>query len=201
MNFNNWKVKNKIILSIIMSFIMFVTMGVVAILATGKVYDDGIYIATNSMPSVETANAINTAASDYLLLQYQHVISEDKGVMANLEKNMVDKNSQIQQLIQTYSKELISSDEDKKLIDSVKQKWDSYMEVSSKVTSLSRDMKTEDAIKLMETQGVPSFNDAGNILDDLVALNQKLSKENTDNLSSTYSATKIGTIIFYVLVQ
>lgn len=121
MNFNNWKVKNKIILSIIMSFIMFVTMGVVAILATGKVYDDGIYIATNSMPSVETANAINTAASDYLLLQYQHVISEDKGVMANLEKNMVDKNSQIQQLIQTYSKELISSDEDKKLIDSVKQ--------------------------------------------------------------------------------
>lgn len=196
MNFNNWKVKNKIILSIVMSVIMFVTMGVVAILATGKVYDDGIYIATNSLPSVDTANAINTATSDYLAFQYQHVISEDQGQMANSEKNMVDKNSQIQQLIQTYSKDLISNDEDKKLIDSVKQKWDNYMDVSSKVTSLSRDMKTADAMKLMDSQGIQSFNDASKLLNDLVALNQRLSKENTDSLSSTYSATKIGTIIF-----
>lgn len=86
MNFNNWKVKNKIILSIVMSFVMFVIMGGVAILATGKVYDNGNYIATNSLPSVDTANAINTATSDYLALQYQHVILQDQGQMANLEK-------------------------------------------------------------------------------------------------------------------
>lgn len=196
MNFNNWKVKNKIILSIAMSCIMFLIMGIVAIFATGKVYEDGNYVATNSLPSVDTANAINTATSDYLSLQYQHVISEDKGQMASLEKNMVDKNSEIQQMIQTYSKDLVSNDEDKRLIEAVKQKWDNYMNVSSKVTSLSREMKTADAMKLMETDGAPSFNDASKLLNDLVKFNQKLSKESADNLSSTYSTTKIGTILF-----
>lgn len=114
MNFNNWRVRNKLILSMALSFIMFLSMGIVAIMSTGKVYDNGEYIAKNSLPSVDTAHAIDTATADYLSMQYQHIIADDKNQMASLEKSMADKNGQIQQLIQTYTKDLITNDEDKK---------------------------------------------------------------------------------------
>lgn len=196
MNFNNWTVKNKIILSIVLSFVMFLTMGITAILATGKVYNDGNYIVINSVPSIDVAHSIDTMTSDYLTFQYRHIISTDKNQMATLDKQMVDKNNEIQRLIERYRKDLISNDQDKQLIDNVKFKWDNYMAVSAKVTALSRDLKTDDAMKLMDEEGISNFNDASKALLDLVSLNQKLANDNGQSLNSIYNFTKTGTIIF-----
>lgn len=199
MNSSNWKIKNKIILSIVLSLIMFLTMGIVAITATGKVYENGDYIVSNSVPSIDVAHSLNTMTSDYLVLQYKHIISTDKNEMDNYEKMMVDNNGKIQELIQKYNKDLISNDQDKQLIDTVKQKWDNYINISNKVTALSKDLKTEDAMKLMNEQGTAYFNDASKTLLDLVSFNQKMATDNGNTLDKIYSTTKIGSILFLII--
>jgi methyl-accepting chemotaxis protein len=196
MNFNNWKIKNKIILSIVLSCVMFLAMGITAIIATGKVYSNGNYIFINTVPSIDVAHSIDTDAAQYVSLQYQHIISNDNNEMANLEKQMTDKNTQIQQLIERYSDNLVSDDTDKGLIANVKAQWDDYMKVSDQVTTFSRSLKTDAAMQLMKGQGTPDYNTCSQTLNDLVTFNQNLANDNGQSLTSVYNITKIGSIIF-----
>lgn len=196
MKFSTWKVRNKIVLSIVLSFIMFLAMGLTAIISTGKVFTNADYIVKNSISSIDTAHSINTMTSDYEILQYRHIISEDKNEMATLEKAMNDKNNEIQQLIQKYNKDLITNDEDRTLINTVKAKWDNFMNLSSKVIVLSKDLKTNDAMKLMSDEGNSEFNAASNALKALVSFNQKIASSNGKELTSTYDVTKTAVIIF-----
>lgn len=196
MKFNTWKVKNKIILSIVLSFVMFLAMGLTAIFSTGKVYTNADYIVKNSVNSIDVAHSINTLTSDYEILQYKHIISTDKNEMETLAKTMNDKNNEIQQLIQKYNKDLITNDQDRTLINTAKTRWNNYMNLSSKVIVLSRDLKINDAMKLMSDEGNTEFNAAATSLKDLVSFNQKIASSNGKELTSTYDVTKTAVIIF-----
>lgn len=191
MNFSSWRVKSKIILSIVLSFIMFLSMGIIAILVTGKVYKDGSYIVSNSVPSMDTAHSIDTATSDYLALQYAHIISTDKNEMANLEKKMADKNAQIQQLIQKYNKDLISNDTDKTLISNVKLQWDDYMKISDQVITLSKELKTEDALRLMNGQATSVYSTSNKTLNDLVSFNEKFVNDNGQSIQDKHQDSQV----------
>ncbi|MBV7276621.1 methyl-accepting chemotaxis protein [Clostridium sp. PL3] len=199
MDFKKWRIRNKLIFSIVLSFVMFIIMGAFAIIQAGKIFSNGDYIATNTVDSVDTAHSIDTLESDYVVDQYKHIITEDKDQMAALEKSMTAKNDQIQQLIQKYTAELITNDEDRKIISDVKQEWSDYLTISGKVIVLSRDLKTAESMKLMDEQGTPAVNKVGDSLKSLVQFNQKFSKDSETKLKQDYSNVKLITTIFLIV--
>jgi len=148
---------------------MLVAVVVVALMAQGKLNEASTEITTNWLPSVEKVNQLNTATSDYRVLELKHVLNTDDAKMAAIEKEMADKDAEINKLRKEYEP-LISSPEEKKLYDSFVADHDVYMKAHNGIIEVSRRNDTEQALKLLNEID-PTFVRFSETLDKLVVLN------------------------------
>ncbi|WP_252231673.1 methyl-accepting chemotaxis protein [Clostridium sp. ZBS15] len=192
-------IKNKLIFLVTIFVITIISMGIYSVRTLDVVNQKSTVIAQEWVPAIIYSEELNTMTSDFRLLEYDHIIATSPETMQEKEKAMEQKNAEIQKKLDLYS-ETIGTEDDKVLFNSIKEEWNKYLELNKQVITLSRELKTEEVMNIMNNESKEAFDKASSALVKLADLNVKMSEQESLNGDKQYSATvKINIIIIVIL--
>ncbi|MBZ9636496.1 methyl-accepting chemotaxis protein [Clostridium sp. FP1] len=196
---NKLTIRNKLILIFTFILIVLVAMGVYSVKIIKAVNDRSTIITTENIPGIQQSGNINTMTSDYRILEFDHIISVSNENMSNIEKSMDEKSNEINKSFSEYGK-TITTDDDREMYNAINSQWTKYLELHKKVIELSRKLKTEEAIKIMNNEGKQAFDAASNELIKLVEYNNKDAKQTSDEGDIAYGKAR-NTFIVIILIS
>ncbi|MCW6108518.1 methyl-accepting chemotaxis protein, partial [Clostridium sporogenes] len=129
-------------------------------------------------PFIIYSEELNTITSDFRILEYDHIISTNAEMMKEKEKEMEEKSKEVEKYLVLYKKG-VNSKEDKELLNTVEKEWNKYLQSNKRVIALSKQLKTEEAMKIMRGESKESFDNASSSLLKLAQYN----KSKTENIS------------------
>lgn len=187
-------IKSKLIFLVAVLVLALISLGIYSVNNLNKVNNQSTIIANNWITGIKTSENINTMTSDFRILEYEHIISTDDSFMAGKEKEMANKSKEIADQLGSYEKSFYN-DEDKTLFNGVKQSWTNYLEIHNKVIALSRSLKTDEAMQLMNGEAKKYFDTASDSLLKLVAFNNQMADKANEAGNKIYIQSKVITII------
>ncbi|NRT75431.1 methyl-accepting chemotaxis protein [Clostridium beijerinckii] len=193
-------IKGKLVSLISMLIISMVLLSLYSINNLNVINTVSANMSTELIPGLIHSGNINTMTSDFRIMEYEHIISTDKNEMAQKEKDMEAKNSEIQSNIQQYEKTFFD-DKDRQLFEIAKNDWNQYLKVHEKVISLSRDLRTDEAMEIMNGEAKEYFSSASQSLTELSRYNQEMGETFSKQGSDIYQKVKnISIIIISILI-
>ncbi|WP_459479675.1 methyl-accepting chemotaxis protein [Clostridium saccharoperbutylacetonicum] len=192
-------IKSKLILLTAMLIISMISLGVYSINNLNIVNQISTDMSVQLIPSIIQSGSINTMTSDYRILEYEHIISTDPSDMNKKEKEMEDKNKEIQDIISVYEKSFFD-DKDKKLFEDAKNNWNEYLKIHEKVITLSRGLKTDEAMKIMNGDGKKYFDTASESLVNLAEYNKEVADNFSKNGDDKYVQVRNVTVIIIIVL-
>lgn len=187
-------IKSKLIILVSMLIGALIFMGIFSILNFENVNNKSMFISEVLIPGIILSEEINTMTSDFRILNYEHIISQDGLMMDEKEVEMDKKQAEIEKKISLYG-DLPADDKDKALYENVKNYWSEYIELHKKSVTLSRDLKTEEAMTVMSGDSKVVFDTLSNSLLELVDYNKNLSKAANDEINNVLKRTKTISIL------
>ncbi|GAA0063616.1 methyl-accepting chemotaxis protein [Clostridium sp. CTA-1] len=128
------------------------------------------------VPSIIYSEELNTMTSDFRILEYDHIISTNAEMMNEKEKEMEEKSKEIEKYLVLYKKG-VNSKEDEELFNTVEKEWNKYLQSNKRVIVLSRQLKTEEAMKIMRGESKEYFDNASSSLLKLAQFNKSKTEE------------------------
>ncbi|MCY6483104.1 methyl-accepting chemotaxis protein [Clostridium aestuarii] len=184
-------IKKKISIAFVILVAIIIGVGLYSNRILKMVNNQSTIIAETWIPKIQYSEDINTMTSDFRILEYEHIISTSKNEMDKKESQMKEKNLKIQEYLNEYEK-IINSEEDRNLFNTVKQEWQKYIELNTSMISLSRELKTQEAMKIMNNKSKEAFDTASDAALKLVDFNaNKSEKLSQDGDRAYYYAKKI----------
>jgi len=187
-------IKSKLITLISLLIFSMIFLGIYSINNLNKVNQVSTDIETDLVPGIIDSENINTMTSDFRILEYEHIIATDNDTMAQKEKAMEEKNNQIKQAMLLYEKSFYNS-EDKKIYESFKSDWNEYLKLHEKVIIFSRELNTDEAMKIMNGDSKKLFDTASASLLNLVEFNNKMTADFSKQGDEAYIKVKYVSII------
>jgi methyl-accepting chemotaxis protein len=174
--FLNLKIARKLLLSSSAILLITAMLGLFSISqlhALNTSIDD---VVSNWMPSAILSSSINTDASDFRILELQHVYSNDDATMATIDGKIAALGGVIEAKRTDYVK-LIASAEEKNLFDKFSNEWNIYLSENKKLLELSRNKQTAEAVVLANGLSEKAYAAASNALLKIVELNSAGGKQ------------------------
>jgi methyl-accepting chemotaxis protein len=175
----NLTVAMKLALGFGIVLVVMTIMGLLALYQMDKVNQQSTDMAKNWMPSIKVVEEINTDTSDYRIAELQHVVAEKPEEMKQAEQDMAKVMKTMNDDRAEYEK-LISSPEEKAGYEAFVKKFDAYMAIHEQMIPLSRELKTKEAMALMNGESQKLFDAFSADLLRLVDLNVKGGNDASD---------------------
>jgi len=200
--FKTMQLRTKLAVGFGLLILLTASTGGFAILQMGKVNEASTEITVNWMPSIRYIQSMNTKTSDFRIAELMHVISENSTQLDDLEKQMSDIKASLLKDRDAYAK-LISSEEERALYDSFANQFDAYMDANARMIPLSRAMRTEEAMAIMNGESRSLFDAYSATLEKLVELNIAGGNAASENGDVMYAQARnwiIGAILIAALL-
>ncbi len=152
--------------------VLMLFMGGAALNGMSYINQQSTDMARNWMPSIRVAEEINTNTSDFRIAEMTHVISEKPEEMQAAEKDMAALLEVMNKNRIEYEK-LISSPEEKAGYDNFVKLWNEYLELHERILGLSRQLKTKEAMAIMNGPSRQHFDELSAQMLKLVEVNVK----------------------------
>lgn len=182
-------IKKRIGIAFVLLVAIIVAVGIYSNTTLKMVNDQSTIIAGTWIPKIQYSEEVNTMTSDFRILEYEHIISISKEVMDRKEAEMTEKNKKIQECLNEYEKS-IYNEEDKELFNTVKTEWQKYLELNKNMLTLSRQLKTTEAMQIMNDQSKQAFDTASEAALKLVKFNEEKAKKSSEDGDRTYAYAK-----------
>lgn len=177
-------------------------LGALSVYSLQTVNEKSVEISSLWIPRIKEADDINTMASDYRAMQYNHLVSmrsEDKAAaeksLGEMKKNLDDKFDEF---------EKISRPERQDAIRAARQEWNTYMRESSEIIRpLSRANKMEEGSIAMRGDVKMKFDQINDKITELGDTAIKAANQASAEGNETYNSTSkilIGVIIIALMV-
>ena len=164
--------------------LLIATLGAVAITKMGAIDDRTTEITTNWMPSIDTVHKLNTATSDFRVLQSQHILTTDIAQMREVEKQLELVQAELVTLRADYEA-LISSEQERSLYATFARSFDLYLDSAKRTLDFSRRNENEAATRaLIDSKTL--FDEFSTELNALVALNVQGGETASEDAHATY---------------
>ena len=119
---------------------------------------------------------------------YAHIISSDPAEMSAIEKELTAFEARLKEFLDQYRQTVLVAKE-KELLTKIDPLWLAYKTVSAKILPLSRAVKNEEAMTLMNADGKTAFQGINAVLTELVAVNVQVAKESYEKSGGVYAAS------------
>ncbi len=190
----NLKIGRKLFLLSAVLMLCLIISGISSIILMNQINTSTTTISNNWLPSVIVSEEINTKTSDYRILELEHIITQDSQSIKEYDEKVVAMRKEINDKIEEYGN-LITDDNDQKLITEIKTKWSEYISVSDQVLALSRKNETEDAMKLMQSESLTIFNDVSSDCLQLAEFNKDGSFTESENSHKKFMLSLVITLL------
>lgn len=153
----NLKIRTKLIMLVAFLLVGIISVGIVSMLFMTTINDSTTEIAKNYMPSAVLAEQINTLVSDTRVREYKHIVSTDQQEMNRVNQELEDCITTFDRLYSEYY-DMISSDNEKVLVERIRAEWDAYISEGDSMIALSAENNTAAAMAAMSGEHLDSFN-------------------------------------------
>ena len=169
--------------------VLMLALGLISLRQMNVMNQQSTDMAQNWMPSIRTTEEINTATSDFRIQELIHVVSETPAEMKVAEEKMATILDQINNDRAAYEK-LISSPEEKAVYDLFSRQYDEYLKLHDQMIPLSAELRTKEAMEILNGPSKQLFDDASANLLKLVQLNNKGGEAAAATASAVYTQAK-----------
>ncbi|MBF7066637.1 MCP four helix bundle domain-containing protein, partial [Aliarcobacter butzleri] len=194
----NLKVSKKLFTGFGIIVGLVIMLGILSTQKMSTVNEQSTIITENWLPSVVITNKINTATSDYRILEYDHILSKTDEEMKDNEAKMKELLDVMKKDLEKYEK-LISSENEKAIYADFSKEFSKYLKMHDDLIAVSRENRTEDALKLIRESAVVYDSFSATLLK-LVNLNLKGAQDASANGDEIYSNAKILLITIISIV-
>ncbi len=181
----NLKIKSKLFAVVVLMLVFMLVLSGVSIGLMSAMNHSVAVIATNSLPSVAVAEDLNASMAKYRIEEYNHILSASQKELTAVETTMVTLKRNIDDLFSAYA-DLISNEKDAWLIEQVHANWEQYLKDGETVLKLSRLNKPDDAIKMMQSTSLGTFNKLSQSISDVVEANKADSQNESQQAGKLY---------------
>ena len=132
-------------------------LGIFALVQMQQINSKATFIATNWLPAMDAAGAINTATSDFRNAELGHATATDPAIAAKWAK-IVDEH--VLELADDRKKyvSLIVDAEEQALYDDYSKKFEAYLDTHKRAYALSNSNQKEAALKIFNEEGTDQFD-------------------------------------------
>ncbi|HWK95449.1 MAG TPA: methyl-accepting chemotaxis protein [Pseudolabrys sp.] len=146
---------------------------------------DTVEISSNWLPSVDAVRDVAYSAARYRNSLGMHILSTDEKVMADVEKQIDDRRSQVGAAVATYSK-LISSPEERAGYDRFAAVWAEHEKLTPEILKLSRVNNNEAARDIYMGRQSQFYSQSTEYLNQLIQLNNDGAANATQRAEATF---------------
>jgi methyl-accepting chemotaxis protein len=195
--FYDLKISTKLISSFLLVLVLTGAMGGFAIHQLGAVNHAAQDIKGNWMPSMRAAAGMRFFAANYRLKENRHIATEIPEEKAQAEHEATEARQQFETRMGTYE-QLLSNDEDRQLLASVKSAWDAYLASSKQVLEFSRQNQNAQASGLLRGESRGYFDEVTARLQKMVEFNDAGASAAGDKGSALYESARVSIIAVLV---
>lgn len=185
-------IKGKLIILISMLVASLIFIGVFSASNLKILNNHSSIISEDLIPKIISSEELNTMMSDFRILEYEHIVTTDNSTMSTKEKQMESKKNEIEKLMSLYKESLNG---DKETYGIVEKQWSEYLRVHGNVIELSRNLRTNEAMQIMNGEGKKSFDMASQSLLELANFNKEMARTASDEGNDIFSKTMIISIV------
>jgi methyl-accepting chemotaxis protein len=187
--FRNLKIGTKLVVAVLSVVVMTGILGVFSVIQLSKVNDVSVDISGNWLPSVQSVGRMSMAINFYRRATLAHLLVTDPAAMARYER-MMDQAAADLKTAQDKYEHFISSDEERRVYDRMRQSWAAYLDVNQQVMGLSRDLKKQEAIAL-NASNLKTFDATMESIQQSVELNAKGAADATHHAADLYRSARL----------
>jgi methyl-accepting chemotaxis protein len=145
--FSNLQIGVKFTLVVFVVLSLTAILGIFSIRQLSRVNGSTVDIATNWLPSVRALGEIKCDVNEFYIVELQRTLSTTEEGRKKYEKRSNIILDRLGKNVSAYEK-LISSAEEQKLYQEFKRLWSLFMIEDKKIVDLSKENKSDDAVKL-----------------------------------------------------
>ncbi|WPN98353.1 methyl-accepting chemotaxis protein [Pseudomonas sp. MUP55] len=195
--FYDLKISTKLVSSFLVVLALSGAMGGFAVLQLGAVNQAAQDIRGNWMPSMRAAAGMRFYAANYRLKENRHLASEVAADKALAEREAAEARQQFETRMGTYE-QLLSNEEDRQLLASVKTAWSSYLATSKQLLEFSRENRESEARGLLRGESKVHFDEVTDRLQKMIELNEGGATVAGDKGSALFESSRLSIIVALV---
>ncbi|MCB6181950.1 methyl-accepting chemotaxis protein [Leeia sp. TBRC 13508] len=179
-------IAKRIIITLAIALISLIFVGGSGVIGLQTTNANVAYILDNTLPSYEALDKANANFFNARTIVLRHVMEMDTAVQTKLEKELEDNFKQLDEILAGYEKNLVSNDEDKKLLIADRNAVSAYKVTIAKIIKKSQEGMFDDAKQIIAKEGLQSGNNLSEALRKHVDYNKKLAADQKEKAGTTY---------------
>lgn len=197
----NFTVKAKMYLSFGIIVACLIGMGAYSVYNLSSINDQATIITDTYVPRIDLAHQINTAESDYRILQYKHILSKTPQEMDQVEQELQSAATAMDALMKQMDQSV--GQRGKPTYDEIKAQWSEFLSLGTEMRALSRQNKLEEALVIL-ARSTDVFDKMTANLFKLVDLNRNnlsVANKYADEVYGNSRSMMIGSVILIALLS
>ncbi|MGL4291298.1 MAG: methyl-accepting chemotaxis protein [Phreatobacter sp.] len=171
---------------------MIAALGATAYVGLSRTHQSAVDIATNWLPALDAANAMNTSAARFRASEAAVLISVEPAELAAAEQRMGQALAALQVSQRRYE-ELIVNAEERALYEKFAPAWQAYLAVDARLVQLARAGKATEGGALYQTESRARFDTVSRVIAELVEFNRQGSASAHARSEASYWQTSMTT--------
>ena len=187
------KLSYKLYFAFTFIILMTTVLGFFSIYQISRTNDVSIEIKENWLPSVEAIGKVQVLIGEFRRFELQHILSKTQEEMTTYEGRIKTNLETLTKTLSSYES-LISSDEERKTYNNVKNNWELYLIEHEKVLSLSKQNKNEEAASLARADSKKYFDEIIASLNKDIDLNHQGGSDASNRGDQIYHSARTSII-------
>ena len=192
------KIRTKLLIAFTSLALLILVFGIVTLQLMNVVNEQSTIVATNSLPSVLYSSNMNTMTSDFRIAELRHIIAQNSSEMSEMEAVMEAKRREIETTVVNY-RPLIVTDAEKNFFNEFEKQWSEYLDINRDVINISRMLATDSAMALIKGASQRNFDEASNVLLQIVNENKRQGDEASSYGDRLYDTSQTTTYVIIVV--
>ena len=187
------KLSQKLVLLAAVLTLFSMIIGSLSIWGMSNINNDVKDISKNWLPTIKVVGELSGMVNEYRRNELVHILATDEALMREYENKIRVLTEKVAAKTKEYEK-LISEPEEKTAFPKFMSAWNGYIANHAKVEELSKQNKTEDAVKLVLGTARTQYLDALQQLQLIIDVNNKGSQALAINAEEAYTNGKLLSI-------
>jgi hypothetical protein len=149
-----------------------VALGLLAVNRISEIREDMVVVTTDSLPGIYTAGRIDALTKRARVIILTHVAQTSREAKDSLEQDLARTQADVRSAMDDYRR-TIMTERDREVFGRVAPRLDAWLQVWPKIRSLSRDMNTPEALRVVAQECTPAFSRLEQVIDELREFNRK----------------------------
>ena len=194
---NNLKIGSRLALGFGLLLALLCVMAATAAWEMGSLVGNTRYYAQNLVPSYESEHGLSIQLDDMRRAELEHVLASSPTEMDEQERRIGDSRERVGQTLDRYAQQLVSNEQDKRHLETVRAALGDYYAQWDPVRALSRQTATDpskeaEARRLLEGPSAQAFDSLRAAVDAWWAYNVQLAHEEAAHSDAVYDRARLG---------